>query len=122
MRATREDILKTGRLSSQAAFDCLRQSKVRWVSKGFAIQVCPSKHPCETVSFCVISSKKTAKKAVDRNRMRRRLRAVALEILPQRARYDIDYMIVARRELPQIDMEQLRRDLVWCLKRLDVLK
>ncbi len=123
MRATKDDIKATSRLTQQAAFDSLRQTKIRWVAKGFALQAMKtSAVPSEQVGFCIIASKKTAKSAVLRNRMRRRLRAVALEILPHHARSDMDYMIIARKDAPTLGIEDLRRDMIWCLKRLDLLK
>ncbi|MDD3020430.1 MAG: ribonuclease P protein component [Alphaproteobacteria bacterium] len=122
MHATKDDIKATSRLTQQAAFDSLRKTKIRWVSKGFALQAMQATTPSEQLGFCIIASKKTAKSAVLRNRMRRRLRAVALEILPHHAKSGIDYMVVARKDAPTLGIEELRRDMVWCLKRLDLLK
>jgi len=122
VKATKTDIQTTSRLTAQAAFDSLRKTKSRWVSKGFALQAAPSTQKDDKVGFCVIASKKTAKGAVLRNRMRRRLRALALEILPAHARYDMDYMIVARREATTLSPDEMRRDMIWCLKRLNLLK
>lgn len=117
MKATKEQTRLLSRLSEQAAFDLLRKSKTRWVAKGFSIQAIPS---TLGQKFCVITSKKTAKLAVDRNKMRRRLRAVAFEILPSSAHTDISYMIVARKESLTLPMDDLRRDLKWCLKKLNL--
>ncbi len=116
MKATQENIRLLSRLKEQAAFDCLRKSKIRWVAKGFSIQAIPSIGQ----KFCVITSKKTAKLAVDRNKMRRRLRVVAYEILPPYAHADMSYMIVARKESLTLSMDDLRRDLKWCLKKLNL--
>ncbi|HNQ91325.1 MAG TPA: ribonuclease P protein component [Alphaproteobacteria bacterium] len=113
---------KTSRLITQAAFDSLRKTKTRWVSKGFAMQAAPATFPSDKIGFCVIASKKTAKSAVERNRMRRRLKAVALEILPRHAVSGQDYMIVARKEAATLEADALKRDMIWCLKRLNLLK
>lgn len=119
MKATKEQIQILSRLSQQAAFDSLRKTKTRWVSKGFSLQVIPS-DTATTSSFCVITSKHAAKLATDRNKMRRRLRAVAYEILTTSAKQNMTYMIVARKDSLTLSMDDLRKDLKWCLKKLDM--
>ncbi len=54
--------------------------------------------------------------------MRRRLKAVALEVLPNYAQLDKDYMIIARTKTSTRDFIALRQDLIWCLKKLDLLR
>lgn len=129
MFATKKQINAISRLKSQAAFDLLRKTKTRWVAEGMAVQVIEHFHnhkegagPTTSPAFCVIASKKTAKRGVDRNRMRRRLRAVALEILPSYAQLDKDYMIIARTKTGTRDFAALQQDLIWCLKKLDLLR
>lgn len=122
MRASLSDVRLTSRLHEQAAFDFLRTSKIRWVSKGFAIQAAPCSGPQITVGFCVTASKKTAKSAVSRNRMRRRIKPVALEILGHHAQPTHSYMLIARREALTLPSEDLRRDLIWCLKKLGLYR
>ena len=124
MKATRDQISFLSRLKAQAAFDSLRKTKTRWVSQGFALQAVqqPQADSSPRPRFCVITSKKTAKLATDRNRMRRRLRAVIYEVLATHARPDMDYMIVARTGALNRPMDDLRKDLTWCLKKLDLLR
>lgn len=118
MKATKEQIHILSRLSQQAAFDSLRATKTRWVSKGFALQAIEAAP--STLHFCVITSKHASKLATDRNKMRRRLRAVAYEILTTAAKTGMTYMIVARKDSLTLPMDDLRRDLKWCLKKLDL--
>lgn len=122
MHAPKSHILKTGRPLNQAAFDLLRKTKLRWTSTGFSVQAVPCGTDDQLVRFCVIASKKTCTKAVDRNRLRRRIRAIALETLPLHAKVGMTYMIVGRSGGLTIDYENMRRDMLWCLKRLDLLK
>ena len=129
MFATKKQINAISRLKSQAAFDLLRKTKTRWVAEGMAVQVIEhfcnkneSKQDSTAPAFCVVASKKTAKLGVDRNRMRRRLKAVALEILPSYAQLDKDYMIIARTKTNTRDFAALQQDLIWCLKKLDLLR
>ncbi len=56
--------------------------------------------------------------AVERNRAKRRLRALAREILPDAARPGQDYVLIARSETPRRPFALLRRDLISALKRL----
>lgn len=121
MHAPLSHIKSTGRPAQQAAFDLLRKTKTRWVAKGFALQAAPAQKPDEArLDFCVITSKKTCAKATDRNRLRRRLKSVSLEILPVHASRAMDYMIVGRREGLDLPYDDLKRDMLWCLKKLNL--
>lgn len=59
--------------------------------------------------------------AVVRNRVRRRLRAVADEILPSAAR-GFDYVLIGRAGAQDRPYDALRRDLVSALARLDLYR
>jgi ribonuclease P protein component len=119
MKATRQTMLSLSRLTNQAAFDSLRKSKIRWVAKGFSISIIPDESG--GLSFCIIASKKTENSAVKRNRMRRRLRAMANDILPTAAKNGYSYMIVTKRDAMTLPAATLRQDLLWCLKKLGYL-
>jgi ribonuclease P protein component len=56
--------------------------------------------------------------AVERNRIRRRLKAAVRGILPDHARRDFDYVIVARRPALDVTFAALMSDLVDALKRV----
>lgn len=56
--------------------------------------------------------------AVVRNRVRRRLRAVAEEVLPRLARDGHDYVLIGRRASARRRHDELRRDLEAGLRRL----
>jgi ribonuclease P protein component len=58
--------------------------------------------------------------AVERNRIRRRLKAAVRGILPDHARPDFDYVIVARRPALDVAFSVLVSDLVDALKRVHV--
>ncbi len=126
MQASQENIDSISRLPTQAAFDHLRKSKTRWVSEGLVLQALPTyqgkKTRSETYGLCVTVSKKTAKCAHDRNRIKRRLKAIAQEILPTHAKDHMDYMVTGRYQTNDREFEQLKRDLLWCLKKLELLK
>lgn len=66
-------------------------------------------------------TKKVSKKAVVRNRIKRRLRALAADIMPLYAVDGHDYVLVGRGETLDKDYLSLQKDLKWCLKRLDLM-
>ena len=127
MQASKEQISTVSRLGPQAAFDVLRKSKAkRWTAEGLVVQALPrfeTKIPkTEPYGLCISCSKKTAKRAHDRNRIKRRLKAAACEILPTHAVEKMDYMISGRYGTAERDFELLKKDLIWCLKKLELLK
>lgn len=126
MKASREDLRQISRLPNQAAYDSIRKSQTRWVSETFVVQAqakASGKKPRpKAYGLCVTVSKKAASKAHDRVRIRRRLKAVASEILPHKAKPDMDYTLVARGKALEEDFETLRKNLIWCLKRLELLR
>ncbi|MCL4135808.1 UNVERIFIED_CONTAM: hypothetical protein GTU68_067460 [Idotea baltica] len=56
--------------------------------------------------------------AVQRNFAKRRMREVANQVLSTKARYDHDYVLIARKEIAEYPFNELIRDLKWALKRL----
>jgi len=74
--------------------------------------------PAVRVGFTV--SRKVGN-AVERNRVRRRLREVARLVIPAQARPDLDYVLVGRQAALKRDFAVLRQDLVEALKRLKAL-
>jgi len=59
--------------------------------------------------------------AVARNRVRRRLREAARQVIPEQARPDLDYVLVGRQAALGRDFADLRRELVEALRRLKAL-
>ena len=122
MKASKAHIRTISRLSTQAVFDCLRQTReLRWVATGLVLQAAPRTAEGQ-YGLCVSASKKTEKLAVKRNRIRRRLKAIALEILPDIAQPGMDYMVSGRHQTLERGSADLDKDLRWCLKKLNLLK
>jgi ribonuclease P protein component len=89
---------------------------------GFVLQAAPVPSdytpPPIRVGFTV--SRKVGN-AVARNRVRRRLRELARMIIPDRARGDLDYVLVGRQAALGRDFARMHEDLVEALKRLKAL-
>ena len=89
---------------------------------GFVLQAAPipadQPPPVVRVGFTV--SKKVGN-AVVRNRVRRRLREIARQVMPDQARADLDYVLVGRQGALERDFGQMRQELVEALKRLKAL-
>src|SRR5688572_23507933 len=66
-------------------------------------------------------TKKTGN-AVERNRIRRRLRAAAAAVAPHAAKHGYDYVIVARRAALTVPFDTMLQDLDRALARSHVLK
>ncbi len=89
---------------------------------GFVLQTAPvpAEHagPAIRVGFTV--SRKVGN-AVVRNRVRRRLREIAREIIPHTARADHDYVLVGRQGAIGRDFVAMKGELQEALRRLKVL-
>ena len=124
MEATITNKPSIGRLTQQAAFDrlrSLRDANHRWTSKSLSLQICPDETLGETaLKIGISASRKTAKRAVDRNRMKRRLRVAAASSMPEHAKTGFHYLISARSEALTRSMDELKDDLAWCLRKLGV--
>ena len=59
--------------------------------------------------------------AVERNRVRRRLREIARAVFPDQARPDLDYVLVGRQAALSRDFAAMRQELIEALKRLKAL-
>ena len=89
---------------------------------GFVLQVAPVPAdlalPALRVGFTV--SRKVGN-AVERNRVRRRLREIARAVFPGQARPDLDYVLGGRQAALCRDFAARRQELVEALKRLKAL-
>ena len=90
-----------GRLKKRPDFLKVAAAREKWVTPGLILQARrrpalseAGEEPGVRIGFTV--SRKVGN-AVERNRARRRLRAVARAVLPERARAGTDYVLIGRR-------------------------
>lgn len=102
-------------LTARSDFLCVQGNGQKWVSHGLVLQFRENDQSALRVGYTV--TKKTDKSAVKRNRIKRRLRAVAADVLPLHARKGVDYVLVGRPASALRPYEELKRDLIWCLKK-----
>jgi ribonuclease P protein component len=116
MKATKQDLKKLERLLKRSDFLLAAAKGKKWVSKGVIVIANPNDLGTRRVGITV--TKRLEKTAVGRNRMKRRLRAVAADILTQDAKAGIDYVLIARRDTATRPYDDLKNDLRWCLGKL----
>lgn len=92
----------------------VNSARKKWVSKSVIVQVASGEG---RVGFTV--TKRTSKLAVTRNRIKRRLRAAAKDVMPDIAQTGFDYVLIGRPETKSVDYKTLCKDLSWCVRRLD---
>ena len=115
-QAIKQHISQTPGLKNRAEFLHVQNNGKKWVSPGVILMAAPAGH--EVVKFGLTVTKKLSKSAVVRNRIRRRLRAVAYDVLPSKARKGVDYVMIGRPESENLPYDKLCTDLSWCLNRL----
>lgn len=94
----------------------------KWVSKSLILQASVAPAGRATQRFGITVSKKTSKSAVVRNRIKRRLRAAAKDVLPQTACDGVDFVLIGRAETADKPYADIVKDLAWCVKRLGLAR
>ena len=119
MFAYKKDIKSIGRLRKRSDFLCVQRMGRKWISKGMIVEVCENENKGIRVGITV--SKKVSKLAVLRNRLKRRLKAVSLDVLPHYHQQNFDIVLIGRVIAQDRTYEDLQNDLRWCLKKMNIL-
>lgn len=109
-----------GRLKRRSEFLRIARARRKWAAPGLILQT--DKHPeseADDGFDCRVGFTVTKKvgNAVERNRIKRRLRAAAREILPSQARCGYDFVLVGRKGTLKRPYADLKSDLVQALGR-----
>lgn len=116
MFATKDSMKNLGRLKKRSDFLHAAQAGRKWVSQSIIVQLVPNEALGQRYGVTV--TKKLHKHAVDRNRVKRRLRAVACDVLPETLPNDHDIVLIGRSGTKDKPYNDLCADLRWCLKKL----
>tara|TARA_B100001173_G_C15840435_1_gene484377 strand:- start:379 stop:708 length:330 start_codon:yes stop_codon:yes gene_type:complete len=87
------------------------------VTAGFILQSAINKNCNKVTRFGFTASRKVGS-AVLRNKAKRRLRALVKEILIEKGKPGMDYVLVARKTTPIRKFEKLKNDLFWAINNL----
>ncbi len=110
-------------LKRRAEFLAAASSGRKCATKGLVLQARAHESGQESggLRYGLTASKRVGN-AVMRNRAKRRLRALAREVLPAMAGESCDYVLIARPETVSRDFAALRGDLLYALRRLNAAK
>lgn len=115
MHTSKDDLAAIKTLTDRRSFVDIQSNGKKWVSRSLVVRIKDNDLGHKRVGFTV--SKRVDKSAVKRNRIKRRLRAAAADVLSQYAKEGVDYVILGRKETADRSYETLVRDLKWCLKK-----
>lgn len=118
MHASKETQALLTQITKRADFLKIQSKGRKWVSHGLIVQTMPGQPGEMRIGYTV--SKKVDKSAVKRNRIKRRLRAVAADVLPSGAATGHDYILVGRPQTATRSYETLCKDLRWCLRKMEL--
>jgi ribonuclease P protein component len=124
MKTNKEDMKNLGRLKGRSDFLRIQNSGRKWIARHFVLQL--DQGTTDHNRFGVTVTKRLDKSAVGRNRMKRRLRAVAYDVLATDKKYGAilgdkhDFVLIARQGLAEAGYDDLKKDLRWCLKKLSM--
>ncbi len=116
MNTKKSELLAFEMLTARSCFLTVQGKGKKWVSHGMTLQILENETD-DKIRLGYTVTKKTDKLAVNRNRIKRRLRSVAADVLSEYAKPGVDYILVGRRLTASRSYEDLCRDLRWCLKK-----
>ena len=120
MKANKQQARCIQRLKERSSFLRVRQEGQYWRAPAFILQACKNKKEGLRVGLTV--TKKVSPSSVVRNRIRRRLNALACDILPLHACSDCDYVLIGRIACKDRSYALLEKDLIGCLEKLNYKK
>lgn len=105
---------KESRITKKKEFDLIFSQGKGSYNKYLGIKT--TKGAQEYCRFGIIVSAKVSKKAVQRNKIKRRIRAILLELLPSIKKND--YIIITLPPIISCDYQQIKESILFNLKKL----
>ena len=118
MFALKKNIKTIGRLKKRTDFLHVQRQGRKWVAKGLIVEVVENQGL--GIRYGLTVSKKVSKLAVLRNRLKRRLKAICVDTLPDYSAQNLDIVVIGRLTGQDRSLDVLQKDLVWCLKKMDI--
>jgi ribonuclease P protein component len=111
--------LSVGRLKRRADFLRVAALRRKWAAPGLILQAAPQpeSESAETEVRVGFTASRKVGNAVKRNRARRRLKALAAEMIASGANPGLDLVLIARPATIDRPFDELRRDLQQSLNR-----
>ena len=116
MHTPKDNMSEIDRLKKRSDFVLARDDGKSWVSHGMILQVRDNDDHKKRIGVTV--TKKVSTSAVKRNRIKRRLRAVSVDVLSTTGRNNADYVLIGRKATLDRDYKSLKKDLLWCLDKM----
>ena len=104
-------------LKKRSDFLGLQKAQESWATKTIIIQ--RKKNELESNRFGFTVSKRISKRAVDRNLIKRRFRAIVNELTPAKFGSSYDYVVIARNDALTRPYQDLIGDVAYALKKIN---
>ena len=111
-------IAKDIRISRKKDFDLILRSKLKFYSNNLVLRF--SKNELSKSRFCVVVSKKISKKAVDRNKIRRRIYEI-VRLNYNKIKPNFDFMIFVSRGILKMKYQEIEQEILSLFKKAKVL-
>ncbi len=107
-------IAKDFRISKKKDLDVILRSRSKFYSNNFVLRF--FKNELSKSRFCVVVSKKISKRAVDRNRIRRRIYEI-LRLNYDRIKPEFDFMIFVKQGVLKMQYVDMESEILYLLKK-----
>ena len=122
MNVTKKQMNGLDRLKKRSDFLRLGKSKEKWISKIMIVQKSENNITDHKINFGITVSKKVSKLAVDRNKVKRKIKSACYEVFSEHAKKEYDFVIIARNNIMDASFKDIKRDIKWCLKKMGCLE
>ncbi len=113
-------------LKKRSEYLAVASHRKKWVTPAFILLVAPDRSQDQKslsdqdslIGYGLTASKKMVGNAVQRNRAKRRLRALVRDVMSHGAQINMNYVFIARKNILTISYNDLAQDLEKSLKRM----